>query len=145
MLRATPHVGGPDGLNDRHNYQGWSDFSMAVHEAAGGDEGEYLDMYIDWCLRDPEAQQGWTAEQIIRHWQSYTAEPSKGQAAITRASWFKVLSHCGKGDLISELAPACRDFVDDPYDDGGVRRPALGNRYARNTSRSQRAVAFARE
>lgn len=146
MLRATPYVGGPNGLDDRHNYQGWSNFSMAVHEAAGGDEGEYLDAYIDWCLLDPAAHEGWTAEQIVQHWQSYTADTSEGQAAITRASWFKVLSYFGKGDLISELALACTDFVDDPYDEGDVRKPAPRNRpLNRNALRRHRAIAFARE
>jgi hypothetical protein len=77
MLGATPHTGGPPGLDDRHNYEGWLAFAMAAHEADGGDEADYLSAFIDWSLDDPNAKEGWTAENIERHWQSFTADPSE--------------------------------------------------------------------
>lgn len=114
MLAATPYTDGPAGMNDRHNYEGWLAFAMACHEAAGGDEGDYLYAFVDWCLDDPNAEASWSAESIERHWQSFTADPPQGQAAVTRASWFKVLHHFGRDDLIGEAGPgAAEDFAAD--------------------------------
>jgi len=104
-LSATPYSGGPAGLDDRSTYQGWLEFAMACHEAAGGDEADYLWAFIDWCLNDPNAKASWTAESIERHWQSFTADPAEGLAAVTRASWLKVLDATGAGkSIVGELS-----------------------------------------
>jgi Bifunctional DNA primase/polymerase, N-terminal len=116
-LQATPYTGGPAGLDDRRSYQGWLEFAMACHEAAGGDEGEYMWTFVEWSLDDPEAKASWSAESIERHWQSFTANPPPGDAAMTRASWLKVLSEIGQGELADELLPtAADDFATDPPD-----------------------------
>jgi hypothetical protein len=117
MLKATPHTGGPAGLDDRHSYGGWLNFLMAAHEAAAGEEWGYLDAVIDWCLADPSPD--WThptsAELIERKWQSFNAEADN---AVTRGSWFQVLKCLGRGDLIGDAdAPAdFETFRDDPSD-----------------------------
>ena len=120
MLAATPYTGGPAGLDDRHEYDGWLGFAMAAHEAAGGDTGDYLWAFIDWCLADPEAKGSWSGEQMERHWASFTADPPQGQAAISRGSWFKVLEHFGHGEFGAEAvadadsAEGEQAFRDDP-------------------------------
>jgi hypothetical protein len=116
-LAATPYTGGPAGLDDRHSYQGWLEFAMAAHEAASGDEGEYMWAFIEWSLADPSPD--WknptSAEYVERKWQSFTADPPANAAAITRASWLKVLNSIGQGELTSELEPtAADDFAGDP-------------------------------
>ncbi len=113
MLDATPYTGGPPGLDNRHEYQGWLTFAMDCHEAAGGDEADYLDAFIQWCLNDPNAKASWTYESIERHWQSFTADPPAGAAGRTRASWFKLLAEIGHPEFIGEANPASRDFADD--------------------------------
>lgn len=110
MLAATPYTGGPDGLNDRREQQGWFEFMVACHEAAGGDQGEYKQAFIDWSLDDPELEEGWTAEKIESRWDSLDASENGG---ISRASWFKVLNELGQEDLVSEAA-AKVEFEDEP-------------------------------
>lgn len=117
MLDATPHTGGPEGLDNRHDYQGWLTFAMECHEAAGGDESEYLDAFIDWSLDDPEAKETWTAESIERHWQSFTCDPPDGRASRTRASWLKLLDALGHSEFIGEANPASSDF-EEPEEPG---------------------------
>jgi hypothetical protein len=102
MLKATPYTGGPPGLDDRHEQEGWLKFAFACHEAAGGDVADYLSAFIEWCHDDPEAEEAWTAESIERRWESFTADPPEGAAAITRGSWFQLLKGLGRGDLIGE-------------------------------------------
>jgi hypothetical protein len=113
-LAATPYTGGPAGLDDRHSYQGWLEFAMAAHEAASGDEGEYMWAFIEWSLADPSPD--WknptSAEYIERKWQSFTADPMANAAAVTRASWLKVLDSSGNGALVGELSVS--DFAGDP-------------------------------
>jgi hypothetical protein len=145
MLGATPYAGGPDGLDDRHEYDGWLKFAMACHEASGGNEGEYLDAFIDWCLGDPNGSETWTAESIERHWHSFAAKQLAGSAAITRASWFKVLLYFGHRDLVAELEQPNADFVGDPLNDVFPREPTSRKRRDRRSLRRQRAIAFARE
>jgi|SRR5665213_33049 len=72
MLADTPYVGGPEGMDDRRSYQGWLDFAMAAHDAAGGDGADYLDAFIEWCLADPETGPNRDYEHISRHWESFT-------------------------------------------------------------------------
>ncbi len=137
MLAATPHQGGPAGLGDRREYNGWIAFAMACHEAAAGDESEYLSAFIEWCLKDPMvANKGWTAEQITQHWQSFTAEPPTNMSAITRASWLKLLSQLGRGEFAYELQLAADlgAFQADPWD--GVIPPQA---HARRNDRRRRA------
>lgn len=115
MLAATPYTGGPSGLDDRRTYQGWLSFAMTCHEAAGGDEADYMYAFIDWCLADPEGKATWTAESIERHWQSFTADPPQGQAAVTRASWFRILDATEHGELVP--SNAADDFAGDAAPD----------------------------
>ena len=107
MLAATPYTGGPDGLNERHSYEGWLKFLMAAHEAARGQEWGYLDAVIDWSMADPNPD--WTtptsAEYIERKWQSFNEDALSG---ITRASWKKVLRATGNDALVDEM-----DFAED--------------------------------
>lgn len=72
MLADTPYVGGPDGMNDRHSYGGWLDFAMAAHDAAGSDQADYLDAFINWCLTDPVPGPNRDYDHISRHWESFT-------------------------------------------------------------------------
>jgi hypothetical protein len=119
MLDSTPYTGGPEELDDRHDYEGWLAFAMACHEAAGGDEGDYLEAFIDWCLADPDGKETWTAESIERHWCSFTADPAEGEAAVTRGSWFEVLKHFDHSDLVADevASSAESDFAGDPLTD----------------------------
>jgi hypothetical protein len=71
MLDATPYTGGPAGLDNRSDDQnGWFNHMAAVHDASGGDNGEYRDLYIEWCLNDPNGKDTWTAETNIPRWDS---------------------------------------------------------------------------
>ena len=117
MLDATPYAGGPAGLNDRHGYQGWLLFAMEVHEAAGGDEGDYLNAFIEWSGNDPHAKASWTPESIEKHWRSFTADPPEGSAARTRASWFKLLTELGHPEFVAEQYTPEMDFGDDEEPD----------------------------
>jgi hypothetical protein len=121
-LQATPYRGGPPGLDDRHGYGGWLGFMFACHEAAAGDETVYLSAFIDWSLDDPAGKDSWTAESIERHWQSANADPDPQYSAITRQSWFKVLSHFGRGDIIHAITAAgdMRAFAEDPVTDDRI-------------------------
>jgi hypothetical protein len=120
-LKATPYTGGPEGLDDRHGYGGWLNFLMAAHEAAGGDEAEYMQAIIEWSLDDP-SQDDWKSptsyEYVERKWQSFNDDV---EVAVTRASWLKVLNAIGKGDLAAELEPsAASDFANDPLDQSEI-------------------------
>lgn len=101
MMKATPYTGGPAGLDDRHSYSGWLNFLFACHEAAGGDEAEYLWAFIEWSLNDPH--QDWkhetSAELIEAKWRG--ANDNRPDAA-TRGSWFKLLQHFEHDDLVSD-------------------------------------------
>ena len=142
MLAVTPYTEGPGELDNRRSYEGWLGFAMACHEAAGGDESEYLGTFIEWCLNDPmAAEKGWTTEQIERHWQSFTADPPEGQRAVSRASSFKVLSHFGHGDLVG-LAADMEAFQADPWD-GEISPQARARRNdRRGHARHQRMAGF---
>jgi hypothetical protein len=117
MLAATPYTGGPAGLDDRHSYGGCVNFMMAAHEAACGDEADYLEAVIDWCFADPN--QDWkeptSREWVERRWCSFNSEAPN---AITRASWFKTLQSFGRDDLVAKVATAedVQSFRDDPAD-----------------------------
>ena len=119
MLKATPYKGGPDGLADRHSYSGCLNFLMAAHEAAGGDESDYLELVIDWCLDDPNPD--WkeppSREWVERRWSSLNN--SDAANAVTRASWFKVLDSLGRGELVGEAGTAedLESFRADPAND----------------------------
>jgi hypothetical protein len=113
MLAATPHIGGPDGLDDRHGQDGWLSFAMAAHEAARGDCAGYLDAFIEWCHNDPNAKDEWTAESIQARWESFNCDEAGG---ITRASWDRLLLHFGQDDLVSDASQdtsAVDEFADD--------------------------------
>jgi len=110
MLKATPYRGGPEGLDDRNDYDGWLNFTMAVHEAARGDTVEYLDAYLEWCRNDPEGKDTWTDEKIQAHWESFDPDANNG---ITRGSWFKLLRSLGHDDLVG-WAIATTEFASDP-------------------------------
>ena len=71
MLAVTPYVGGPSDMDDRRTYQGWLNFAMAAHDAAGGDKADYLDAFIDWCLADPVPGPNRDYDHIGRHWESF--------------------------------------------------------------------------
>jgi hypothetical protein len=126
MLKATPYTGGPDGLDDRHSYSGWLTFLMECHEAAGGDEGDYLDAVIQWSLDDPN--QDWTSptspEYIERKWQSFTADPPPQMAARTRGSWLKLLVELDPKNVqfVGDANTAETDFAD-PIDDADLIDP----------------------
>jgi hypothetical protein len=51
MLAVTPYTGGPEGLDDRRQQDGWLSFMMSVHEASGG---AAADLFIAWSQADPE-------------------------------------------------------------------------------------------
>jgi hypothetical protein len=117
MLKATPYTGGPAGLDDRHSYGGCVNFLMAAHEAAGGDEADYMEAVIDWCLDDPNPnwKEPTSREWVERRWCSFKSDAPN---AVTRGSWFQVLKGLGRGDLIGD-ADAPGDFEamrDDPSD-----------------------------
>ncbi len=105
MLDKTPHTGGPEGLTDRHSYQDCVNFLMALHEAAAGNSGEYLEAAIDWCLRDPRPD--WktptSREWVESKWNSFNNTTGNVR---TRASWFKLLKHLGHGDLVNSATLA---------------------------------------
>jgi hypothetical protein len=129
MLAATPYTGGPAGMDDRHSYGGCLNFLMAAHEAAGGDEADYLEAVIDWCFADPN--QDWTQptsrEWVERKWASFNDSAAN---AVTRASWFKVLDATGGGDLVGEAtSPEDRETMrDDPANDNDIAQmKALAN------------------
>jgi hypothetical protein len=121
MLAATPYTGGPSGMDDRHSYGGCLNFLMAAHEAAGGDEADYLEAVIDWCFADPN--QDWTQptsrEWVERKWASFNDSAAN---AVTRASWFKVLDATGGGDLVGEAVRPedFETFRDDPANDNEI-------------------------
>ena len=114
MLDATPFSGGPAGLDNRHDYEGWLAFAMDAHEAAGGDEADYMEAFIQWCHNDPHGKAEWTRERIERHWQSFTADPPEGATARTRASWFKLLNGIGHPEFMEEvnMGTAAENFAD---------------------------------
>lgn len=114
MLAVTPYVGGPPGLDNRHDYEPWLDFLFALYDAAGGDSGDYLEAVIEWSLNDPSHD--WTKptsrELIEDKWKTISDPDARaGQPAITRASWFKVLQHFGHDDLVG-LVQVAEDFTD---------------------------------
>jgi AAA domain/Bifunctional DNA primase/polymerase, N-terminal len=118
MLALTPYNDGPEGLDDRHGYDGWLAFSMACHEAACGEEGgDYEQAWGDWCLDDPDPGPNWDAEHLDKHWCSFQTNPAC--AASTRGSWFKLLDHFGHHDLVGEVEQAAgvADFAADPPED----------------------------
>jgi hypothetical protein len=100
MLKATPYVGGPDGLADRREQKGWLDFMMAVHEASSGDP-EAASLFIAWSQDDPEYTGDSSAETIQARWDSLDSEAVGG---LTRGSWIKLLKSLpDNGELISEI------------------------------------------
>jgi Bifunctional DNA primase/polymerase, N-terminal len=108
-LAMTDYVG-------RHSYGEWLNFMFAVHESAGGQEGDYLWAFIDWCRADPS--QDWkhgvpSDKDIEDKWSGMAAEPDEKLAAITRASWLRILP----AGMVAELADlnALRDdaFTDE--------------------------------
>jgi Bifunctional DNA primase/polymerase, N-terminal/Primase C terminal 2 (PriCT-2) len=86
-LAATPYTGGPAGLDNRHDYQLWLEFAMSCHEAAGGDETDYMWAFIEWSLADPSPD--WksptSAEYVERKWQSFETDPPDGLSARVMA------------------------------------------------------------
>jgi hypothetical protein len=108
MLSATTYSGGPDGMNDRHTYMGWLSFMFAAHDAAGGNEGDYLEAFIDWSLNDPN--QDWntpTSRDLIEYkWQSITDADLVAANAITRGSWIEYLKATGNAELAAQAAAA---------------------------------------
>lgn len=118
MLAATPHTGGPAGLDDRHTYQGWLNFMFAAHDAAGGDEGDYLEAFINWSLADPSPD--WnkpTSRELIEDkWQTITDAELVPGVAITRGSWIEYLKATGNGTLAAQAA-AARTTAEDDFAD----------------------------
>lgn len=112
MLAVTPYVGGPtNSLADRHSYEPWVHFLFALHDAAGGDGGDYLEAVIEWCINDPSHD--WThptSRELIEYkWGRFN--DADLDVAVTRATWFKVLTHFGHGDFVS-LAQVAEDFAE---------------------------------
>jgi hypothetical protein len=141
MLDATPYAGGPDGLDDRHDYMGWLTFAMECHEAASGDEGDYLNAFIEWSLNDPHPQGKhgpWTTDQIISHWQSFDADPPAGQTARTRASWFKLLVELGHPEFIGEANTAEMEFAKDEEEEPPETDTEMAARLKRTAERRKR-------
>jgi hypothetical protein len=115
MLDVTPYTGGPTNtLADRHSYQPWVHFLFALHDAAGGDGGDYLEAVIEWCVNDPSHD--WThptSRELIEYkWDRFSDADQRDGSAITRATWFKVLQHFGHGDLVG-LAQVAEDFSEE--------------------------------
>jgi hypothetical protein len=117
MLGATKYSGGPAGLDDRHTYLGWLSFMFAVHDAAAGNEGDYLQAFIDWSVSDPK-QDDWTdptsPELIEYKWQTITDAELVPAAAITRGSWIEYLKASGNGVLAAQAA-ASRTTAEDDF------------------------------
>ncbi len=116
MLAATTYSGGPAGFDDRHTYNGWLNFMFAAHDAAGGDEGDYLEAFIDWSLADPN--QDWdkpTSRELVEDkWRSITDADLVPANPITRGSWIEYLKLSGKGELAAQAASkptAADDFT----------------------------------
>lgn len=123
MLAAVPYTGGPEGMDDRHEYDGWLSFAMACHEAAGGDEADYLWAFTDWSQNDPHAKEEWTFERIERHWLSFDADPPEHLAAITRASLFKLLVYFKRLDLVNEAGLSIFEDDGEPWDNDNDPTP----------------------
>jgi hypothetical protein len=113
MLAATKYVGGPAGLDDRHEHDGWLNFAMQCHEAAAGDCADYLEAFTVWCQADPHAKETWTADSIRSRWESFDCDADGG---ATRGSWFMLLDHLGHSALTDEAKGAddLQAFKDDP-------------------------------
>ncbi len=107
MLKATTYSGGPAGLDDRHTYNGWINFLFAAHDAAGGDEGDYLEAVIEWSLADPN-QDDWdkpTSRELVEEkWRSITDGDAMSATPITRGSWIEYLTQTGNAELAAEAA-----------------------------------------
>jgi hypothetical protein len=124
MLAATTYTGGPAGLDDRHTYNGWLNFLFAAHDAAGGDEGDYLESVIEWSLADPN--QDWdkpTSRELVEDkWRSITDGDAMSAAPITRGTWIEYLRQTGQGGLAAQAAAtsgttAAEDFAADSITD----------------------------
>ena len=116
MLTATTYSGGPPGLDDRHTYGGWLNFLFAAHDAAGGDEGDYLEAVIEWSLADQN--QDWdkpTSRELVEDkWRSITDGDAMLANPITRASWIEYLKATGNGALAAQATTkttAADDFT----------------------------------
>ena len=101
MLDATPYKGGPAGMDDRSKQGGWFEFMCAVHEAACGDNADYLHAFLGWCHGDKSGN--WPDETIIPRWESLS-EDDENKIVITRASWFKLLKHLGRKEFMGTTA-----------------------------------------
>jgi hypothetical protein len=100
MLADTPLMGGPPGLDNRHNYDPWLFFSMCVHDAAGGQEGEYLQAWLEWCAGDGDYNDDSTWAENEYKW-LHSFQVKKDGASI--GSWLKLLQHLGKNEYAAEL------------------------------------------
>jgi hypothetical protein len=126
MLKATTYSGGPAGLDDRHTYNGWLNFLFAAHDAAGGDEGDYLEAVIEWSLADPN--QDWdkpTSRELVEDkWRSITDGDAMSGMPITRGTWIEYLKQTGNGELAAQAAAsrttAEDDFAADPMSDDDI-------------------------
>ena len=116
-LDVTPYVGGPEGLDDRREQEGWLNHMMSVHEAAGGDP-EAMGFFISWSEADPEYTGG-KYETITNRWESLSNE--EGRPLRTRGSWFKTLAFFGNDDLLARMNPT-NEF--DAIDDADIAPPA---------------------
>jgi Family of unknown function (DUF5906)/Primase C terminal 2 (PriCT-2) len=111
MLKATPYMGGPEGLDDRRSDDGWLTFMMAVHEACNGDP-EGLSFFTEWSNGDDEYTGDGSASKIEARWNSLNAAAPGG---VTRGSWIKLLGGLpGNEELLAKIdGDAKDDFPDD--------------------------------
>ena len=138
MLDKTPYEG-------RYHYSEWLEFAMSCHEAAGGDEAEYMHAFIDWSLADPSPdwEHETSFEVVERKWCSFTADPAPGAKAITRGSWIKALKDLGHVDLGNEavtISSAEEDFAGEVVEDdllADANNPAIAARIKRTEERRE--------
>jgi hypothetical protein len=102
LFQRLAKASGHDGA---HGYWDWLGRLMAMHDAAGGEQGDYLSAAFDWSARDPNPTADFASfEEVERKWESFTLGdnmPENG-VAITRGSWFKTLTEEDHGDLVGE-------------------------------------------
>jgi Primase C terminal 2 (PriCT-2) len=113
MLAVTPYTGGPEGLDNRREQDGWLNHMMSVHEASGGDAA---DLFIAWSQNDTEYNGDSSSETIQARWDSLDSAAAGG---VTRGSWLKLLrSLPAAEDVLSKLdaIAAQNDFADEPED-----------------------------
>jgi hypothetical protein len=138
MLAATPHTGGPAGLDDRNDYKGWLQFAMAANEAARGDSADYLSAFTEWCQNDPNGKESWSAESIQACWESLDCDEAGG---ITRASWFRLLLYLEQDELVSDATQDTTAAEEFAGDDPGPIPPPKSAAEAKGRAKAERDAA----